>query len=86
MGLYAAKLTNGTFLNNANKAYLPARAVPAALQGNGFRINMEGETYINLLSSEKDNSGVSIYDLQGRRVLEMGKGIYIINGKKVLVK
>ena len=28
----------------------------------------------------------AIYDLQGRRVLKAQKGLYIINGKKVVVK
>lgn len=30
------------------------------------------------------NENIEIYDLQGRRVQSMGKGIYIVNGKKVL--
>lgn len=86
VGLYAAQLTDGKFLNNANKAYLPASAVPTSLQSNGFRINMGGETDINQPSFEKNNSDVGIYDLQGRKVLQMDKGIYIVNGKKVLIK
>jgi hypothetical protein len=28
----------------------------------------------------------SIYDLQGRRVSNMQRGIYIVNGKKVVIK
>ena len=31
-----------------------------------------------------DNSQLTIYDLQGRRVKTPGKGLYIINGKKVI--
>ena len=86
VGLYAAQLTDGKFLNNANKAYLPASAVPTSLQSNGFRINMGGETDINQPSFEKNNSDVGIFDLQGRKVLQMEKEIYIVNGKKVLIK
>ena len=33
-----------------------------------------------------DNAELVIYDLTGRRVEKMEKGIYIVNGKKVLVK
>ena len=32
-----------------------------------------------------ENSDV-IYDLQGRRVEKMEKGVYIVNGKKVVIK
>ena len=31
-----------------------------------------------------DNENVVIYDLQGRRVEKMEKGIYIVNGKKII--
>lgn len=85
VGLYAAKLFDGKFLNNANKAYLPASVVPKELQSNGFRISVGSETCINRPSLEFDYLE-GIYDLQGRKVLKMEKGIYIVNGKKVLVK
>ena len=85
VGLYAAKLFDGKFLNNANKAYLPASVVPKELQSNGFRISVGSETCINRPSLEFDYLE-GIYDLQGRKVLKMEKGIYILNGKKVLVK
>ncbi len=33
-----------------------------------------------------DNSQLTIYDLSGRRVEKAEKGIYIVNGKKVVIK
>lgn len=48
-------------------------------------LNFDGETtYINNLGQEI-NDGV-YYDLQGRRVNNPGKGVYIQNGKKIFVK
>ena len=43
----------------------------------GFETNVEGV-------SVKDAAG-NVYDLSGRKVSKAGKGIYIVNGKKVLV-
>ncbi len=40
------------------------------------------ETSINAVESH--NSNAAIYDLSGRRVQKAGKGLYIINGKKVM--
>ena len=34
----------------------------------------------------EDVAGKSIFDLQGRRVLNPSNGIYIVNGKKFVVK
>ncbi len=46
----------------------------------------EGEvTGINAVNAAVQN-GAAVYDLQGRRVNAATKGVYIINGKKVLVK
>lgn len=42
----------------------------------------EGTTSIDNAPLTNDNAPV-IYDLQGRRVEKIGKGIYIVNGKKV---
>lgn len=85
VGLYAAKLTNGTFLNNANKAYLPASAVPASLQSNGLRFEINETTVIDDMEAIPDKQHpVVIYDLMGRRVENMEKGIYIVNGRKVV--
>ena len=91
VGLYKATTTGqaeGTFLNNAGKAYLPASAVPAAAQGAAsfsFRFG-EGTTGISEVTTE-NGEVKAIYDLTGRRVEEItAPGIYIVNGKKTLVK
>ena len=90
-GLYLAELDkdadgnsgNTHFMNYANKAYLPVTA-GSSLSTN-LRFVMEGTTDIENIETEKADD--TIYDLQGRRVDEMReKGIYIINGKKILKK
>ena len=96
VGLYKTQMTEiqlssasgkvNMFLNNANKAYLPASAVPAAAQAsNGFRFG-EGTTGIDQITENRVQSTV-IYDLTGRRVETISApGIYIVGGRKVLVK
>ena len=76
------------FLNNAYKAYLPASAVPSAANGAAsfsFRFG-EGTTGISEVKGE-NGEVKAIFDLTGRRVEAItAPGIYIVNGKKVLVK
>ena len=43
-------------------------------------------TAINDVALPEDVAGQAIYDLQGRRVLNPSNGIYIVNGKKFVVK
>ena len=91
VGLYKATTTGqaeGTFMNYAGKAYLPASAVPTtanAISFYGFRFEGEDEentTGIEVVENVNENV---IYDLAGRRVSEITeKGIYIVNGKKVI--
>ena len=51
----------------------------------GFEIKFKGvETGLENIVSETQEK--AIYDLQGRRVQQAKSGLYIINGKKVLVK
>ena len=70
------------FLNNANKAYLPASS-GASL---ALRFNFGGNT--TAIESVVNGLDVNapIYDLSGRRVNAATKGIYIQNGKKFIVK
>lgn len=96
IGLYGAKLnmdadgnkvgeeTGTHFKNNANKAYLPMPANAEGIKSYSFRFEGEGTTGIE--NVEVENASNVIYDLTGRRVEIAERGIYIINGKKVLVK
>ncbi|MBR3877808.1 MAG: hypothetical protein IKJ23_06465 [Bacteroidaceae bacterium] len=88
VGFYKAEMVDGTWLNNAAKAYLPASAVPAAAQGVAsfsFRFG-DGTTGIEKITDNREQSTV-IYDLTGRRIEAITvPGIYIVGGKKVLVK
>ncbi|MBQ5729939.1 MAG: chitobiase/beta-hexosaminidase C-terminal domain-containing protein [Bacteroidaceae bacterium] len=86
VGLYKASMNGGVFLNNANKAYLPASALPASVQNaKALKFNFD-TTGVEGVKVETAGKKV-IYDLSGRRVNEMAQpGIYIVNGKKVMVK
>ena len=89
-GLYRAKLNKdadgneGTthFKNNANKAYL---VVEGASESASYGLRLPGTTGIENVTVE--NGVKAIFDLTGRRVESVtAPGIYIVNGKKVLVK
>ena len=88
VALSSASGSVSVFLNNAYKAYLPASALPAALQGAAnfsFRFG-EGTTGVEEVKTESGEVK-AIFDLTGRRVEAItAPGIYIVNGKKVLVK
>ena len=83
VGLYKAEMTDGTWLNNAYKAYLPASAVPnKTATFYGFEWN--GTTGIEGVVAEGAQDG-AIYDITGRRVKAItAPGIYIVNGRKVV--
>ena len=77
-----AMLNEGKFINRANKAYLEI-AQEVAAEAAMFSFGRgEGTTAIHNSQLTIDN--VVIYDLTGRRVEKMEKGIYIVNGKKVI--
>ncbi len=85
VGFYTATTEGqekGTFLNNHHKAYLPkTKGMNAAY----FSFRFPGTTGVENVVVENDVK--VIYDLTGRRVSEITEaGVYIIGGKKVLVK
>ena len=63
------------------RAYLE---VPAGSSSRSFVITFDDDvTAINGVNAAVRN-GAAVYDLQGRRVNNATKGVYIVNGKKVL--
>ena len=68
----------------AGKAYLEA---PSSSNSRmlSFRFDDGSTTSINTVTTVKKQSS-GIYNLQGQRVTTPGKGLYIINGKKVMIK
>ena len=67
-----------------NKAYLQ---VPAAIAANSLAIRFEGDGSTDIENAEIINhKSDMIYDLMGRRVENPAKGVYIVNGKKVVIK
>ena len=76
-------------LNNASSAYL---ALPQSLfnnvsQASALLFDEGGQATGIQLTTTTENNTQAVYNLQGVRVSgKLAKGIYIVNGKKVLVK
>lgn len=88
--LYTGGATPGFYRANnstvaANKAYLNLGA--AGARAVSFILNMDDSTTaISEVATEEDDKSAPVYDLQGRRVAQPAKGLYIVNGKKVIIK
>ena len=81
-----AKMNGTSWVNNAYKAYLPVSALPAGANAAYYSFRFPGTTSIEEVVTENVEVK-AIFDLTGRRVEEItAPGIYIVNGKKVLVK
>lgn len=65
------------------KAYLPGDATQPV---QGFAFNFGDVTGIGSVLGNESNDKAAIYDLGGRRVEKAQKGLYIVNGKKVIIK
>ncbi len=72
---------------SAGKAYLrlPTAEINQVSQSRGFSFIDGGTTSIQAVRPSNYKDGV-FYDLQGRRVNNPSKGLYIMNGKKVIIK
>jgi hypothetical protein len=76
IGFYKLKST-GTI--GAHKAYLTSGATARE-----YFLFDEETTGVNTLNGERKTMNGEYYDLQGRKVAQPAKGLYIVNGKKVV--
>lgn len=83
LGFYWAKENGAPFVSKAGLAYLAVKTADVAAV-KGFSL-FDMETGISKVSGSAAGNGV-IYDLQGRRVERAVRGLYIVNGRKVMVK
>ena len=67
----------------SGKVYLPASAVAGAPDFLGFEGETTGVNEVKGVNEVNDNSW---YNLAGQRVANPTKGLYIVNGKKVIIK
>ena len=82
-GGYVGENNGGYIKCEGNKGYMKLDVANGASSSYSFRI--KGSTGIE--DVEGENGDVkAIYDLQGRKVENPGKGLYIINGKKSFIK
>mgnify|MGYP004591541613 CR=1 FL=1 len=86
LGFYWANENGTAFTNGANKAYLAVKGNLSQMRGFSFESMTTGIN--NVVANTNNSKNAVIYDLNGRRVnsLNAAKGVYIVNGKKVIVK
>jgi hypothetical protein len=73
----------------AQKAYLqvPTSFVPVSEAARAISIAFEDDETTNISDFELfTNSNEHLYNLKGQRIEKAGRGIYIKNGKKVVLK
>ncbi len=82
------KITNAVDVNPF-RAYMELPASESLARVLDLNFGEGGATGIGSLTPNPSSIGevnVGVYDLQGRRVLYPKKGLYILNGKKVIIK
>lgn len=76
----------------ANRAYINMADVPEIndvqqMSGRMLAISIGGSDSTNIKTAERENTNNSvIYNMQGQRVVAPSKGVYIVNGKKTIIK
>ena len=89
LGFYHSGIASktGYYTLSANRAYLPASKLPAASRGFAIKWSDDDVTGIRAIDNGKQvqSNGV-YYDLSGRRVENPQHGMYIVNGRVVVIK
>ncbi len=73
----------------AGRAYLPAAEIPAQAAARLFIVTEDDATPINEeLRVKNEESAGAVFDLSGRKVAngKLPNGVYIVNGKKIVIK
>ena len=83
--LYDSGSSSGVTLS-AYKSYLLASNVPSLASSLTFGFYDDETTGITDVKINTENGTTQYYDLSGRRVTHPTKGLYIVNGKKVIIK
>lgn len=86
LGFYWGATGGAAFaMNNSSSAYL---ALPTGLSlASGLLFDEAGEATGIQLTPAEETAAPAVYNLQGVRVSgKLAKGLYIVNGKKILVK
>lgn len=102
LGYYALNVTNAYFTNNSGmtdgsrfvlnmRKILPFEAYMTTSSSNApesIGIFDDMTTEIQKILNDMFNTSISVYDLQGRKIekTKLAKGLYIVNGQKVIIK
>lgn len=81
LGFYWGAANGAAFDRKAGTAYL---AVPKSSEAKGFHFDFDGETSVEAL--ERSDSNAPVYNLQGQKVTDEYRGVYIRSGKKYFKK
>lgn len=82
VGFYFQNEDGTSLTNGEHKAYLQ---IANATEAKTFYALCGEATAINAVETTKSNTN-EVFDLQGRRVANPVKGLYIMNGKKIVIK
>ena len=76
---------NGGYMP-ANRAYLSTTVDASNAPGARLSVVFDDDTTTGIDNVNVNLNDNKVYDLQGRRVAQPTKGLYIVNGKKVVIK
>lgn len=90
LGFYWGAENGAAFMNKAGKAYLALPVTEGQSMAKGFSLSdLANGTTTSIQQVSIADKAVSIFDINGRRVSTLNgaaKGVYIVDGKKVMVK
>ena len=79
------KVTSSTIKSGKNRCYLKVAGESSRMSTLGIAVDEDAPTGIDAINALINNNA-EIYDLNGRKLNDLRKGINIVNGVKVIVK